>query len=44
LLGNWPDTGPWCPGPERGADVGRWAVKRMLVNPSESEGKLDTSW
>jgi len=26
LLGNWPDTGPECLGPERDADVGWWAV------------------
>jgi len=23
VLDNWPDTGPWCLGSERGADVSR---------------------
>jgi len=44
LLGNWPDTGPRVPGLERGADMGRWAVKECGTYPPVSEGKLDTSW
>jgi hypothetical protein len=34
--------GAWCPGPERGADVGRWAGEVMTCLMPEPKETLDT--